>query len=207
MVDSSGSVGRDNFAKVLNFVLSVVHEMSVSFNSTRVGLITFSTRAYVIFYLDKYGTFEQLRRGMLSTPYRYGDTYTADALRLLRDDLFTPYRGDRPDVPNYAVVITDGVSNIRNWRTIAEAHRDQDEGIHIFSIGIGLTNLNEIYSISSEPSTKNTFLVSSFDQLADIKLVTTPLVGAICGGECCNSQVESINIMNSHVAHIYFLLI
>lgn len=122
-----------------------------------------------------------MKRDILTTPYRYGDTFTADALRLLREYFFTEFRGARPDVPDYAVIITDGVSNVRNFRTVPEAHKVQDEGIHIFSVGIGLTNLEEIYAVSSEPSSANTFLVQDFDQLPN---VAPGLVSAICGGKC-----------------------
>ena len=76
-----------------------------------------------------------VKKGILSAPYRYGDTYTSEALRITRQYLFNDYWGDRPDVQNFAIVITDGISNIRNWRTIPEAHETRDAGIHMFSIG------------------------------------------------------------------------
>ena len=66
-----------------------------------------------------------VRLGVQGTPYRFGDTFTADALMQLRGKQFVELHGERPKVPNYAVLITDGVSNIRNWRTIPEAHRVQ----------------------------------------------------------------------------------
>ena len=178
-LDSSGSVGRENFQKLLNFVISIIEEMNIQSEGTRVGLMTFSSRAYISFPMNKYEHLDQVKRAILTTPYRYGDTYTADALQLLREYFFTEFRGAREDVPDYAIMITDGVSNLRNGRTIPEAHRVQDEGIHIFSIGIGLTNLEEIYAISSEPSSANTFLVKDFDELSK---VGPDLVSAICGG-------------------------
>ncbi len=50
-----------------------------------------------------------------------GRTNTAEALLYLRSEMFTPFNGDRLDVPNYAVVITDGESNINEERTLPEA--------------------------------------------------------------------------------------
>ena len=73
----------------------------------------------------RYGDPESLKRGVLATPYRYGDTFTADAIRLMRDYMFSSALGDRPDVRNFGIIVTDGVSNIRNWRTIPEAHKAQ----------------------------------------------------------------------------------
>ena len=56
LVDSSGSVGRDNFARLLDFVNRVVDEMNIAQNHTRVGLVSFSNRAWISFTLDKYST-------------------------------------------------------------------------------------------------------------------------------------------------------
>ena len=43
----------------------------------------------------------------------------------MRDYMFSPALGDRPGVRNFGIIVTDGVSNIRNWRTIPEAHKAQ----------------------------------------------------------------------------------
>ena len=49
---------------------------------------------------------------ILSFPYTGGSTNTAAALETILD-MFTEENGDRPDVPNYAVIITDGESDNR----------------------------------------------------------------------------------------------
>ena len=49
----------------------------------------------------------------------------------------------------------------------------------MFSIGVGLTNLDEIYAIASEPHRQNTLLVDSFE---DLRTVSSRLVAAICEG-------------------------
>lgn len=53
--------------------------------------------------------------------YIYGSTNTADALQVMRENMFIPSRGDRRDAPNICVLLTDGVSNINSRRTIPEA--------------------------------------------------------------------------------------
>ena len=59
----------------------------------------------------------------------------------------------------------------------------------MFSIGVGLTNLDEIYAIASEPNRQNTILVDSFEVL---KTVSSRLVAAICEGDqnaCLSSRM------------------
>lgn len=43
------------------------------------------------------------------TEYIGERTHTASALRRMRTEIFTQQNGDRDDVPNYAIVITDGL--------------------------------------------------------------------------------------------------
>lgn len=77
--------------------------------------------------------------------------------------------GDRAEAENIAMVITDGVSNINSRRTIPEAAESRDTGIHIYSIGIGLTDTRELYGIASEPAEENTFAVRDFDELVGLE--------------------------------------
>ncbi len=65
----------------------------------------------------------------------------------------------------------------------------QDEGIHMFSIGVGLTNLDEIYAIASEPHRQNTILVDSFQ---DLPTVSSRLVSAICEGTAKTSPLAGL---------------
>lgn len=51
--------------------------------------------------------------------------------------MFLQEKGDRPNVPNIGIVITDGESNRDPERTIPTANSAKDKGIILFSIGIG----------------------------------------------------------------------
>jgi hypothetical protein len=63
--------------------------------------------------------------------------------------MFENSAGDRPDIPNGLIVITDSNSNI-NVNGISEASSElKDEGTTVFSIGIGLENPDEIVSVAS----------------------------------------------------------
>ena len=95
--------------------------------------------------------------------------------------MFTAQRGDRPDVPNIAIVVTDGISNINAQRTIPEAQSAKDSGVHIFAIGVGLSgNTFELDAMASEPVEDNRFSVQQFDRLADIG---TRLFDGVCSSK------------------------
>lgn len=49
----------------------------------------------------------------ISYPNMHGTTNTADALRYMRETMFRPENGDRPEYQNVAILITDGRSSDR----------------------------------------------------------------------------------------------
>ena len=85
------------------------------------GLVQFGDAASVIFRLNTHSRKEDILQDIQRLRYTRGRTYTADALRLIRQDVFTPGNGDRFDVPNYAILITDGESTVEREMTIPEA--------------------------------------------------------------------------------------
>ena len=113
-------------------------------------------------------------------PHNKGSTNTAAALAFLRTDMFTQANGDRPDVKNVGVVITDGESDNRT-ATLMEAVRAMNDGTHIIALAVGgWLDRYEINSIASYPSSVNAIYGSNFSSIAafakDIQL-------AICDSE------------------------
>ena len=84
--------------------------------------------------------------------YTGGQTNTTGAYKLLLSDIFVPQHGDRPDIPNTAIIITDGVPNIdasKLKETVGQVFQKQ-----IRSLAVGVTNNvkdNVLQLISSPP--------------------------------------------------------
>lgn len=87
----------------------------------RVGLLTFSNTATVHLYMNGTMNKEDVLRAVAGLPYDNGATHTSEALRVARTVMFTTAAGDRFDVPNYAVIITDGQSTINPEDTLPES--------------------------------------------------------------------------------------
>ena len=78
------------------------------------------------------------------------------------------------------IVVTDGVSNVNSRRTIPEADLARGDGIHVYTIGIGLTDTREVDAIANEPASENSFNVQSFDELVGLD---KKIFSALCPGE------------------------
>ena len=169
VLDASTSVTEFNFKIVKDFMIDFLSEASIDDGSVRVGVITFSDDDYLQFQLNAYSDKLSLLRAIDSIPFTHGSTNTADALLTMRTEMFTAGNGDRAGVPNVAIVITDGVSNINARRTVPEAEQARADGIHIYSIGIGLTDTQELDAMASRPVEDNRYSVQDFNQLRSLR--------------------------------------
>uniref|UniRef100_K1R289 Collagen alpha-3(VI) chain n=1 Tax=Magallana gigas TaxID=29159 RepID=K1R289_MAGGI len=165
VLDSSTSVGNDNYDKMKSFVTKFLHSANIDNGDVRVGLLSYSTQVTVEFKLNAYTTKTDVFNAVNAIPWRYGSTNTADGLQTMHEELFNEANGDRPGVPNICIIMTDGVSNINYQRTIPEAEKARAKGIHIYAVGIALKDLEEVNGIASKPESTNVFAVNTFDEL------------------------------------------
>uniref|UniRef100_A0A2C9JVB5 VWFA domain-containing protein n=1 Tax=Biomphalaria glabrata TaxID=6526 RepID=A0A2C9JVB5_BIOGL len=169
VLDASTSVTEPNFELMKDFVKDFLLDADIDGGNVRVGVVIYSDADYVQFQLNTYAKKADVYNAIDDIPYRYGSTNTADALKTMRSVMFTAGNGDRSDVNNVAVVVTDGVSNINSRRTVPEAEQARAEGIHIYAIGIGLTDTKELDGIASKPVDENRFAVQDFTELRDLR--------------------------------------
>ena len=68
--------------------------------------------------------------------YPTGMTNTADALMTLVNNVFTPAAGDQPNVPNRAILITDGDPNIETVPLPTAIKAVHNRGIKMFVVRV-----------------------------------------------------------------------
>lgn len=154
VVDASGSIHMERFPMVLDFIKSVIKELEISptrgrcvhvisscwlmllvmtFTSwlcvllcCRVAEVTWSNGASFQYGLSQYSTQQDVMQAVGYTKYIGQRTYTADAINMMRTRVYnTPE--DRSAAPNYAIIITDGNSNISPGSTIPAAIQVQSQ--------------------------------------------------------------------------------
>ncbi|KAK6961154.1 collagen alpha-1(XIV) chain, partial [Biomphalaria glabrata] len=165
VIDSSTSVTETNFDKILSFVKDLLSKTDIDSGDVRVGLITYSNEVSQEFYLNSAFTKREILELVDDVKYNFGSTNTAEALEIMRNVMFSPEKGDRADVSNIAIVLTDGVSAVNAERTVPNARLAHDDGIHIFTIGVGLSDTRELEGIATPPASQNSFKVDNFDEL------------------------------------------
>ncbi|XP_012944165.2 collagen alpha-1(XII) chain [Aplysia californica] len=180
IIDSSGSLGADNFKKELHFVEELVGSFDVSSSEVRVAALTFSNDANVRFCFDKYNTADQVIQDIQNTPYIRGVTMTHTALKLAKNKMFTSGCGARQGVAKLAVVITDGKSNYPR-ETSSEAANLHDTGVKVVSVGVGAgIDEGELKAIASKSDLA--FSAPDFTALENIEQqISASACGAVDG--------------------------
>jgi len=181
VLDSSGSITNARFSIVKEMVVSVVNELDVRMDRTRVGLIYWSNEAFVAFNMNDYGQVKQdVVEAIRRVPYRGNWTQSQAALRLVYDTAFQRRNGDRDGVPNVAVFVSDGNSNVFPQLTPVQASVVRMNGIRVVAVGLGdFVNVAELSMIASRPLDANMLIHPSFDQLENI---TELLIQTTCDG-------------------------
>lgn len=187
-------MGQDNFEKMLQFVKDFLGNADIDSGNVQAGVLTYSTSFKIEFQIGQHTTSAELQKAIDEIPYTYGSTNTADALLTMATKMFTT-SADRPDAPNIAVVVTDGVSNINSRRTITEAVNARAKNIHIYSIGIGLRDTKEVFAIATPPPEENSFNVQSFDELRGLD---QKIFSSICPGMFIHVVLQYMYVLSGH---------
>lgn len=167
LVDSSTSIGLQNFQKVKNFLHSIVSGLDVRSDQVQVGLVQYSDNIYPAFQLKqsslKSAVLEQIR----NLPYNMGSTNTGSALEFIRANYLTEMSGSRAKdgVPQIVILVTDGESNDEVQDAADQLKRD---GVFVYVVGINIQDVRELQKIASEPFEEFLFTTENFNILQEL---------------------------------------
>ncbi|XP_032137594.1 von Willebrand factor A domain-containing protein 2 isoform X2 [Sapajus apella] len=134
MLDTSTSVGPENFAQMQSFVRSCALKFEVNPDVTQVGLVVYGSQVQTAFGLDTKPTRAAVLRAISQAPYLGGVGSAGTALLHIYDKVMTVQRGARPGVPKAVVVLTGG----RGAEDAAvPAQKLRNNGISVLVVGVG----------------------------------------------------------------------
>lgn len=169
VIDSSESVGPDNFNIIKGFVNAVIDRASVRPNVTHVGIVLYSHMTAVISDLHRPLSRDEVKSAVRQMPYIGEGTYTGTAIHQA-NQLFL---SARPGVQKVAVVITDGQVDQRDAVKLEDAVRDaHSNNVEMFVIGVVNQTepfyesfKRELDSIASDPDEEHIYLIDDFRTL------------------------------------------
>ncbi|XP_056255603.1 collagen, type XXVIII, alpha 1a [Seriola aureovittata] len=181
VIDSSESVGPENFELVKDFVNALIDRVSVSREASRIGVVLYSHVDMVVVSLQQQYSQEDVKAAVRKMPYLGEGTFTGSAIHRA-NQLF---QASRPGVRKVAVVLTDGQADPRDVMQFEEtATQAHAEGIEMFVIGVvnRTDPLSEEFqaemnAIASDPDEEHVYLIDDFRTLPTLE---SQILSRIC---------------------------
>lgn len=210
VIDSSESVGPENFEIIKDFVAALVDRVTVGRNATRIGLVLYSLEVRVQFNLLRYTTRQDVKQAIRTIPYMGEGTYTGTAIRKTTQEGFY---SSRAGVSKVAIVITDGQTDKRESVKLDLAVREAHAAnIEMFALGIVNSSdptqaefLRELNLIASDPDAEHMFLIDDFNTLPGeftrfgvlVQCVVVVAAGVDEFHKCATIVVDSFHVGSS----------
>ncbi|XP_063042218.1 collagen, type XXVIII, alpha 1a [Engraulis encrasicolus] len=182
VIDSSESVGPENFEVVKDFVNALIDRAAVSREATRVGVVLYSHVDLVVVSLQQnLGRQEDVKAAVRKMPYLGEGTFTGSALRTATE----LFQAARPGVRRVALVLTDGQADRRDHVKLEDAaEQAHAAGIEVFVIGVVKRNdplyadfASEMNTMASDPDLEHVYLIDDFMTLPTLE---SKLLSRIC---------------------------
>lgn len=168
IIDTSGSINEGdipNWPIVVRFLTDLVNQLNIGFDMVRVGAVQFSQNASLEWRLDSYFDRVSMIDAINRIFYQGQTTNLAGGLELARNAIFND-PGNRQGVRNVALVITDGVPNVRFDDTIPEARALARVVDLIVAVGVtDRVDFDLLGRVASSPS--NVISVRDFSALTN----------------------------------------
>lgn len=151
LVDGSDYVGSSNFAYVRDFLINVVNQMDVHPDRVQFGLMQFSERPQIEFYLNTFDNRQDIVTRISQLRLTGGSVLnTAAAMQYALQNMFTSSAGSRKqkNIPQLLVLVTGGPAqdNIK-----AMANNLADAGIVTFTVSSGQADVETLKSVAFNP--------------------------------------------------------
>ncbi|XP_062603034.1 collagen alpha-6(VI) chain-like [Saccostrea cucullata] len=120
LIDSSGSENNASFNAQLEFMKELVQSSASYNNDTKFGAVSFSNEAKLEFNLNQYTSTADISKAIENISHIGKFTHIEEGFKFVTNVSFTNTSGDRPDVENVLLVLTDGIFHPENASEPAE---------------------------------------------------------------------------------------
>uniref|UniRef100_A0A4W6G2H0 Collagen alpha-1(XXVIII) chain n=1 Tax=Lates calcarifer TaxID=8187 RepID=A0A4W6G2H0_LATCA len=181
VIDSSESVGPDNFNVIKDFVNALIDRASVSRDTTRVGVVLYSHINVVVVSLRQEATRDEIKSAVRSMTYLGEGTFTGSAIQQASQ----VFKAARAGVRKVAIIITDGQADKRDSVSLENAVMEaQGSNIEMFVIGV-VNESDPLYEefkkelslMASDPDSEHVYLIDEFKTLPALE---RKLLSRIC---------------------------
>ncbi|KAM7440987.1 hypothetical protein ABFA07_009879 [Porites harrisoni] len=167
VVDSSGSIGRRNFKRELQFVKQVASTFKMGPKQSQIAVISYSDDAKVDIRFGEYSNVNDFNAAVDLVKHQRQRTRIDKALHLANTQVFTQDGGARSGIAKVMVILTDGKQTVTSdSKTLDVAVRPlQEKNVTVFAVGVGKAiDITELLLLVGGNG-DNLFRAENFDEL------------------------------------------
>ena len=161
LLDMSSSIGGPRYFRFeTDFVKDVLDNFSSEKNQIRAAVILYGKEAQLKIKLNDFTRLDSFKKALDERVKFKGAPLTRidRALDLANKELFTEANGDRPRIPNYLVLVTDGRQNSGDYYTDLNlvpgfARPLWERNVTIFAVGVGRASREQLKRIAGKDGT------------------------------------------------------
>lgn len=158
------------------FINAFLSGLDLRSGNTRISTAVFGSRTKILYNFNQY---DSNRDALIATAYSKDNSWTntVQALSRARSTLFSSSQGDRPNVPNVLVILTDG--GARDRAGAVRIARDLvSRGVDIYVAALGYhTNLAEVSPLATRADLP---YVIQFNSAEAAEIAANTLLDGIC---------------------------
>lgn len=196
LMDGSASIkslSSEDTSQYKGLVKSVINFYNVSEDALNVGVVVYSTNSITQFRFDKYYTKSEVNAAIDAIVFPGEFTRAGNGLTAVRNELFA---NGRSGIPNFLVVLMDGVS-IDDISIPSAFFRAMD--VYVLAVGIGdFYAKPQLDEIANDPDSAYVFEASSYDMLPTL---ATRIKASICNGNVIFHWLAVVS--NSYYYHSF----
>lgn len=118
-----------------------------------------------MFHLNSYRSSQELLRVILNARRSTAQSPFSEAVKFMKNVMFTRLNGDRDNADNVAVILTDGRSDITSFDAREEIRSLKESGTRVVLIGIDIPSPTDLNDVADYAAVDNTVTVPKADQL------------------------------------------
>lgn len=180
IIDESGSIGSSNFNRQRKFIRDVTASFDIGPNAMQIAAVRFDGDANVQFDFDDFNNNKNdILNAISNIPYNGGFTNPAEAFEKARDFVYNTAKGDRSNIQNIAIVLTDGNPNKRVSEAIPKANELKQHtnlGVKLYSVPVG-SSVGESFIQGFASSPQTILRITDFN---DIQSFRDELLEGLC---------------------------
>ena len=159
---------RDIKKVLVPFLAELVSAADVDSGAVRFSITVFGADAQVQFTFDKFDNEKKLLKALKRLKpklIRTGVSNHEKMFDVLTNSVYVEASGDRPQVPNVLILMTDQKSIGDNQRALESANALKAAGTKIFTIGLKRADQSQLVGIASDPAEDNSYFGTVYADL------------------------------------------